>query len=495
MIITGHSPLSINTSISSIPEQDVISQWVSEDPGEKERKKIASEIKKAAQTGILALDYYMMKDITSLPPLPEGIFSLELKDAFALHSVPPLPDSLKKLHIHNCQYIDISNLPSGIEALNISIVKTILDVPDGVHYLKITRCNVPVLPKELIKLELKNCHGGSISSDSLTNLKELTLEYCEEVEIYQFPPGLEVIDIIGHSFSLPDLPALPDKLKELTISNPQEEGEEEFIIPTRLPATLSKITLNFHQAKQWHILEKDLPQGINIIYDNVIINKECFKRQDVLFCNMYTDTALMFASGDVLYGLSPQRAKVRKIIEGVNGFNNKNIVVQNTLTNAVWDRINHRKFNSDEQIKNLLNDDERGIQFKGFLEHHKSYNITEKRFAKFTDDERWIKTSKAGLEFQTKIREEKVIFCIDSLVDSVDDIARKHGRFGQTITAHELRWIYRNRNDDKIKENVIFSLRGKIVSHETIFSLKDWEKYQPKSMRTTFGTRVLITPP
>jgi hypothetical protein len=286
------------------------------------------------------------------------------------------------------------------------------------------------------------------------------------------------------------MPVLPDQLKELSLScegfNDDQEAEE-FIIPTTLPTTLSKITLKFDGDKKWDILAKNLPQGIKVYHGDVKINPECYKRQDVLFYHIYSESSLTFNPGDVLYGLSESRAPVRIIIEEMNGFNEKDIVLQNKLTNAVWDRRYYREFNSDEQIKKALNDSDRGIKFKEFLGKHKNYNITEDRFIRFTDSERWIKTSKAGLEFQTKVREKKVIFCVDKLIDSIKNIASKNGFFGQAISAHELRWLYRNRNDDKIKENVIFSLQGKIVPHETVFALKDWELYQPKSMKMASG--------
>lgn len=508
MITTERSPLSIHTSINYISEFDVISRWVNEAPDEKQRGEIASKIKEACQTGVLILDYNLMKNITSLPPIPEGILSLEINCSPKLHTFPILPESLKELGVFSCWYVDVNNLPSGIENLKLKSVKKISDIPCSVRYLSIERCNIPVLPKGIIKLKLDSCNGESIISDSLINLKNLEIRDCEEINFSSLPSGLEVISITKKCISLPSLPAdlltlslswsesgltgipvLPDKLKELDLRCDVydiPEGED-FIIPTTLPATLSKINLDFKDNKKWNISEKDLPSGINVCHVGVIINPECYNRQDVFFDDVYSEASLTFKRGDVLYGLSNDRAKLRVIIEGLNGFDNKDIVLQNKLTNSVWNRYYPQRFNSDDKIINSLNDSERGLKFKKFLEEHKKYNVTDEKFRDFHDMDLWAKTSKAGLEFQTKVREEKVIFCIDKLIDSIESISGKEGIFGQAISAHELRWIYRNRNDDKIKENVVFSLQGKIVPHETVFSLKDWELYQPKNMRIASG--------
>ncbi|MIN45332.1 hypothetical protein CEK76_25885, partial [Salmonella enterica] len=111
----------------------------------------------------------------------------------------------------------------------------------------------------------------------------------------------------------------------------------------------------------------------------------------------------------------------------------------------------------------------------------KKYNITDDKFSDLSNEERWIKTSKAGLEFQTRLRERTVIFVVDNLVDAIIDIANKTGKHGNAITAHELRWVYRNRHDDLVKQNVKFFLNGEAISHEDVFLLVGWEKYKPKN--------------
>ncbi|MEH1656821.1 type III secretion system protein, partial [Salmonella enterica subsp. enterica serovar Enteritidis] len=76
-------------------------------------------------------------------------------------------------------------------------------------------------------------------------------------------------------------------------------------------------------------------------------------------------------------------------------FSKKDIIIQNTLTDAVWDRKNRAVFNKDEKIAERLNDVQRGIFFREFLSQHKKYNITEDKYSDLSNEECWIKTSKA----------------------------------------------------------------------------------------------------
>ncbi|EAM7950935.1 TPA_asm: hypothetical protein GB510_23790 [Salmonella enterica subsp. enterica serovar Typhimurium] len=199
------------------------------------------------------------------------------------------------------------------------------------------------------------------------------------------------------------------------------------------------------------------------------------------FSNKPAGDALSFQPGDVVYGLCKARDRVNTLVNSLYYFSKKDIIIQNTLTDAVWDRRNRAVFNKDEKIAERLNDVQRGTFFREFLSQHKKYNITEDKYSDLSNEECWIKTSKAGLEFQTRLRERSVIFVIDNLVDAISDIANKTGKHGNSITAHELRWVYRNRHDDLVKQNVKFFLNGEAISHEDVFSLVGWDKYKPKN--------------
>lgn len=499
----GYSAIHPLTTSSQRAEdyEAVWSDWIRTSPPNevKDRNEIVEQMRGLLKDNSTSLGIFS-SNVSSLPPIPEGVKSLDLRYMNNLRTIPVLPDNLKTLVIDSCKNLDISNMPTALETLEIESAKKISSLPDRVRNLSITECNVPALPEGLIKLNLRFCDGGVITSNSLTNLKELKIDSCDNVKIQEFPSSLEKIELSGDKLNIPDLPdglltlslnylfsndftfngmpVLPGSLRKLDIL--VGHGIENVVIPLKLPETLSDITIRFNDVKKWNISPMDLPRNINIKTYNVLLNPECYNRQDVTFNEVYAESAVKFELGDVLYGLAYSRHPVLNIIENINAFNEKDIIIQNTLTDAVWNRRYYIKFNSDDQIKESLNDSDRGIQFKKFLENHKRYNVTDRNSEALTDKASWIKTSKAGLEFQTKVRESKVIFCVDNLVNSIDHIASKSGEHGKAITAHELRWLYRNRDDDKIKENVLFSLKGKLVSHEEVFSLKGWELYQPK---------------
>ncbi|MCW3812686.1 hypothetical protein OM987_24155, partial [Escherichia coli] len=50
----------------------------------------------------------------------------------------------------------------------------------------------------------------------------------------------------------------------------------------------------------------------------------------------------------------------------------------------------------------------------------------------------------------------------------------------QSITASELRWIYRNQDNEQIMKNIKFYLRGKEVPAEKILGMPEWKDYHPK---------------
>lgn len=330
-------------------------------------------------------------------------------------------------------------------------------------------------------MEFINITGGILNENTIPSLPAGLLELSisnnpELTTIPELPGTLRKIKLIELCKTTKLTNKLPDNLESLEIY-----GCPHFTLPTELPKTLSKINLHFHQETKWNISAEQIPSGADVRILGVIIDPACYKRQDITFGKMHTESSFCFKAGDVLYGLSTGRANIKRIITKLNDYTVKDIIIQNTLTDAVWDRSRYWKFNSEKHISNMLNDKDRGIAFKEFMEKHERYNVTDDKFSKLDDTQRWTKTSKAGLEFQTKVRERKVIFCADELIDAIPEIASKGGAYGDAITAHELRWLYRHRNEDYIKSNVLFSLKGKIVSHDTIFNLKGWEIYQPKN--------------
>jgi hypothetical protein len=375
-------------------------------------------------------------------------------------AISDFPHGLKNIHLFCCDNLNIQEFPLSVEIIGIQ----------G------RTGSFPALPAGLLELSTNNY----IFNELPEGLLKMDISYCEKLSmIPKLPNTLQELRLCSLSSATNFMSSLPENLKSLEINLC-----ENLKIPNHLPENLSEIKIAFAQNKEWDISAKDLPRGVNINTHNLILSSECYDRKDITFYNIYTESSRNFNSGDVVYGTAHGRAPVSSMIKDINNLSDKDIIIQNTLTNAVWDRNYFWTYNSDEHIKNKLNDADRGREFKAFLENHERYDVTDEKFRNLSDIQRWTKTSKAGLEFQTKIREKQVIFCIDLLIDSIPDIASKGGVHGDAITAHELRWIYRNRDDEKVKENVKFSLKGNIISHDAVFSLKGWEKYQPKRMKT-----------
>ncbi len=63
------------------------------------------------------------------------------------------------------------------------------------------------------------------------------------------------------------------------------------------------------------------------------------------------EVALHFRPGYIVYGLDAPREKVVKAIKGINDLSHKDIITQNTLTNAVWSRIRPNRYNTDHVIQ------------------------------------------------------------------------------------------------------------------------------------------------
>ncbi|ECD9376915.1 hypothetical protein FNI58_04115 [Salmonella enterica subsp. salamae] len=294
---------------------------------------------------------------------------------------------------------------------------------------------------------------------------------------------------------------LPDGLKELSIAS-LETGPDTVIdhllpknlnslslcfcgnikLPAKLPASLSSISLSSLDTITWEIQPYELPKGLDIQTDGYVkLNPDILTRNDITFYHLPAGEASIFQPGDIVYGLNKERSRVIELVESVYNLSEKDIIIQNTLTDAVWRGMDGSVFSKDEVIAERLNDVQRGISFRDFLSQHPRYNITDSKFSDLSNEDLWMKTSKAGLEFQTKLRDRTVIFLADCLVDTVSEIAAKKGKYGNAITAHELRWVYRNRNDDQVKNNVKFFLKGQAITYEDVFTKPGWEQYTPKN--------------
>ena len=98
----------------------------------------------------------------------------------------------------------------------------------------------------------------------------------------------------------------------------------------------------------------------------------------------------------------------------------------------------------------------------------------------------WKRTSKAGLEYQTTVRQRTVHFLLDTFLNpgAMQAVVNKNtGNHGRSITSGELRWIYRNWGNPLVKANTSFWTRA--GSHEAPWELPAysalWQTYQPSN--------------
>lgn len=214
----------------------------------------------------------------------------------------------------------------------------------------------------------------------------------------------------------------------------------------------------------------------------------------------YEALAKNFKNGDVIYGLDAPRAEALRELKENHGvqrdkpvtkvyccglFNSsvmkKNIVIQNDITNAVWNPSSPTVYSNDKQIHNTLVDGNRGVRFKQFLQNHSKYNVAARPDNTTSDlskkaQNAWQRTSKAGLEFHAK-SSGTVHFIITGL--DIGAVVSKQG-YGESITSAELRWLYRHKDVDDVRHHVKFYDKDGELSHEDVFSNPAWASYQPK---------------
>ncbi|EOL0932835.1 type III secretion protein GogB, partial [Escherichia coli] len=375
-----------------------------------------------------------------------------------------LPVNTQNLSVINCEKLQITDIPSTIKNLHIELTDSpfIHIIPEGIECLTVCRCHISGVPESVRYLEIK----GS-ATDSIKNV----------------PNGLSSLSINSYN---PENQARIDNLISPSLQTLSLTGCSNIILPEILPESVTSVTIHAEQKTTWNIGVEGMPDGLDLDLQNVLLSPDVVKAKNITFQGNALDVALHFREGDIVYGLSSPREKLVNSIKLVNDFSKKDIITQNTLTNAVWDPRTPRKYKQDPLIKRALNEHERGIKFKQHLKSHNNYNVTMADLSVYNRDKLWAKTSKAGLEFQTLTRNKTVIFCADEIVNSLKLIANKSDGYGQSITASELRWIYRNKDNDQIMKNIKFYLRGKEIPAEKILGAPEWKDYKPKYSGATY---------
>lgn len=212
----------------------------------------------------------------------------------------------------------------------------------------------------------------------------------------------------------------------------------------------------------------------------------------------YEILAANFQNGDVIYGLDSPRAKALEALakQQINRTQpitkiyccglfsstteKTNIIIQNDITNAVWDPKDPTKYSSNKSINRTLVDGQRGVGFKGFLANHPNYDVASREDPELDPMKKaknaWQRTSKAGIEYHVKSQG-----CVHFIMTDLDiaAVASKKGH-GASITSGELRWLYRHQNVDAVKNHVRFYFADRELTHANVFSDPAWEAYSPK---------------
>ncbi|EIF6379312.1 type III secretion system effector EspK [Escherichia coli] len=419
------------------------------------------QIEEARASGRL---YIKDCDIEYLPQLPNEITSVTIENCNNLTILTGLPVNTQNLSVINCEKLQITDIPSTVKNLHIELTDSpfIHIIPEGIECLTVCRCHISGVPESVRYLEIK----GS-ATDSIKNV----------------PNGLSSLSINSYN---PENQARIDNLISPSLQTLSLTGCSNIILPEILPESVTSVTIHAEQKTTWNIGVEGMPDGLDLDLQNVLLSPDVVKAKNITFQGNALDVALHFREGDIVYGLSSPREKLVNSIKLVNDFSKKDIITQNTLTNAVWDPRTPRKYKQDPLIKRALNEHERGIKFKQHLKSHNNYNVTMADLSVYNRDKLWAKTSKAGLEFQTLTRNKTVIFFADEIVNSLKLIANKSDGYGQSITASELRWIYRNKDNDQIMKNIKFYLRGKEIPAEKILGAPEWKDYKPKYSGATY---------
>lgn len=235
-----------------------------------------------------------------------------------------------------------------------------------------------------------------------------------------------------------------------------------------------------------------------------------------------------FKDGDVLYGLDQGRkaakdailkaqanttVKVRFMKVFTRTKKADRIIIQNAITDSVFDALTAGSklktggpiLSADKQIKSnkgVQSDPQRAIGFRDHLRNHPKWNVergisdqdvkghgwqVNKNASANVDDmdrarKAWTRTSKAGIEYQTKARGCTVHFILDGL-----DYERVVKKIPGDVTSAEIRWLYRHRSDEQVMNHITFWLDGDVKDAPWLWptNAAAFAKYQPKSEALT----------
>ncbi|EKF2850834.1 hypothetical protein V5L12_004546 [Escherichia coli] len=187
--------------------------------------------------------------------------------------------------------------------------------------------------------------------------------------------------------------------------------------------------------------------------------------------NKYKEIDNDFFDGELIFGVA---IIIKEIQLHLIKNRNYQYIIQADLTNDVWSYADTRFF--------IKNKNDRSQGFFNYISTHSRYNVSA-LFISNTFKNRinvFKKTSKCGLEYQLLVLKKRLHFFIDGL--DLLSVACKTKGHGRSVTASELRWLYRHRHMPDVQHNLIFWMNYKKVSQEYVFSLPLWQAYSPKTI-------------
>lgn len=184
--------------------------------------------------------------------------------------------------------------------------------------------------------------------------------------------------------------------------------------------------------------------------------------------NKFKEIDEKISDGDLIFGIAVVIKEIQLHIIKKNDFR---YIIQADLTNDIWNYADTRFL--------IKHNNERTLGFFNYISSHHQYNVAA-LFMSNTFKNRinvFKKTSKCGLEYQLLVLKGKVHFFIDKL--DLLAIADKSEGFGMSVTASELRWLYRHRYMSDVQQNLTFWNDYKVISNDCVFSLPLWRAYIP----------------
>jgi len=189
------------------------------------------------------------QNLKTLPKiLPESLKTLSITSCHKIKTLPELPENLEKLELVGCVNIELpKNLPNELKELILPASGSSASLPDklpeGLKKLDLSGSFVqtlPVLPKSLKELYLRNCNSLTMLPIIPNNLKILDLSKLGGLgELPNLPNSLEELNL-HDSTNLKRLPSeLPWHLKKLNLSRCRSLEQ----LPITFPADLENLDL------------------------------------------------------------------------------------------------------------------------------------------------------------------------------------------------------------------------------------------------------------